>query len=148
VIAPWICHRCPVVCAVTNRRSLPQVAKDSVAASVVVLGIELTNPFPQKFCEVAWLAATMRRDAPGSTARRGRRRSGGATARQSSGLMSGIGEDAEDDAQIESFQLPGADLSAEELAVRVVPKKADEFVCSGCASWFTAARGWQQLRKG
>jgi hypothetical protein len=32
----------------------------------------------------------------------------------------------------ESFELPGADLSDEELSVRVVPKQADEFTCSSC----------------
>ncbi|MEV0946423.1 DUF4193 domain-containing protein [Rhodococcus sp. NPDC049939] len=32
----------------------------------------------------------------------------------------------------ESFELPGADLSGEELSVRVVPKRADEFTCSSC----------------
>ena len=32
----------------------------------------------------------------------------------------------------ESFELPGADLSHEELAVRVVPKKSDEFTCHSC----------------
>lgn len=32
----------------------------------------------------------------------------------------------------DSFELPGADLSNEELSVRVVPKQDDEFVCSQC----------------
>lgn len=32
----------------------------------------------------------------------------------------------------ESLELPGADLSAESLTVRVVPKQADEFTCSRC----------------
>ncbi len=32
----------------------------------------------------------------------------------------------------EFFELPGADLSGEELSVRVVPKQADEFTCSTC----------------
>ncbi len=32
----------------------------------------------------------------------------------------------------ESFELPGADLSHEELAVQVVPKQLDEFTCSSC----------------
>ena len=32
----------------------------------------------------------------------------------------------------ESLELPGADLSGEELAVRVVPKQVDEFACSRC----------------
>lgn len=32
----------------------------------------------------------------------------------------------------ESYELPGADLSDEELMVRVVPKQHDEFTCSSC----------------
>ncbi|MFZ5852036.1 MAG: DUF4193 domain-containing protein [Actinomycetota bacterium] len=32
----------------------------------------------------------------------------------------------------ESFELPGADLSNEELSVRVLPRQADEFTCSHC----------------
>jgi len=32
----------------------------------------------------------------------------------------------------ETLELPGADLSGEELAVRVVPKQDDEFTCSRC----------------
>lgn len=32
----------------------------------------------------------------------------------------------------EGFELPGADLSGEELTVHVVPKQADEFTCSVC----------------
>ncbi|HZK05842.1 MAG TPA: DUF4193 domain-containing protein [Actinomycetaceae bacterium] len=32
----------------------------------------------------------------------------------------------------EGFELPGADLSGEELAVRVLPRQADEFTCSNC----------------
>ncbi|MBO3129565.1 DUF4193 domain-containing protein [Dermatophilus congolensis] len=32
----------------------------------------------------------------------------------------------------EGFELPGADLSNEELTVRVVPKQADEFTCGSC----------------
>ena len=32
----------------------------------------------------------------------------------------------------ESFELPGADLSGEELSVRVVPKQDDEFTCASC----------------
>ena len=32
----------------------------------------------------------------------------------------------------ENFELPGADLSGEELSVRVIPKQADEFTCSSC----------------
>jgi len=32
----------------------------------------------------------------------------------------------------ETFELPGADLSHEELTVRVLPRQADEFTCAGC----------------
>lgn len=38
----------------------------------------------------------------------------------------------EDGDIIDSFDLPGADLSGEELTVRVIPKQADEFTCSNC----------------
>jgi Domain of unknown function (DUF4193) len=37
------------------------------------------------------------------------------------------GEDA-----VESFELPEADPFGEELSVRVIPKQANEFVCSRC----------------
>jgi hypothetical protein len=38
-----------------------------------------------------------------------------------------------DEAELaESLELPGADLSGEELTVRVVPKQVDEFTCSSC----------------
>jgi len=38
-----------------------------------------------------------------------------------------------DEAELaETLELPGADLSGEELTVRVVPKQADEFTCSRC----------------
>ena len=32
----------------------------------------------------------------------------------------------------ENLELPGADLSNEELTVRVLPKQADEFTCGSC----------------
>ena len=32
----------------------------------------------------------------------------------------------------EAFELPGADLSHEELTVRVLPRQANEFTCSSC----------------
>ncbi|EOM78208.1 DUF4193 domain-containing protein [Rhodococcus rhodnii] len=40
--------------------------------------------------------------------------------------------DVDEGETVESFELPGADLSGEELSVRVVPKQADEFTCSSC----------------
>jgi len=32
----------------------------------------------------------------------------------------------------ESLELPGADLSGEEMTVKVLPKQSDEFTCSSC----------------
>ena len=38
-----------------------------------------------------------------------------------------------DEAELaESLELPGADLSGEELTVKVLPKQEDEFTCSSC----------------
>jgi hypothetical protein len=38
----------------------------------------------------------------------------------------------EDPNDVAFFELPGADLSGEELSVTVMPQRADEFVCSSC----------------
>jgi len=40
--------------------------------------------------------------------------------------------DVDDVDAADTFELPGADLSGEELSVRVLPKQADEFTCSSC----------------
>lgn len=40
--------------------------------------------------------------------------------------------DVDETEQAEGFELPGADLSGEELSVRVLPRQADEFTCSKC----------------
>ena len=40
--------------------------------------------------------------------------------------------DVDPDDVAESLELPGADLSNEELSFRVVPRQADEFTCSRC----------------
>lgn len=40
--------------------------------------------------------------------------------------------DVDETESAESFELPGADLSGEELSVRVIPKQADEFTCVSC----------------
>jgi hypothetical protein len=40
--------------------------------------------------------------------------------------------DVDDGDAADSFELPDTDLTGEELTVRVVPKQADEFVCSSC----------------
>jgi hypothetical protein len=45
--------------------------------------------------------------------------------------QSGIVDVDEEDV-VESLELPGADLSGEELTVRVLPRQADEFTCSRC----------------
>ncbi|MGQ0775814.1 MAG: DUF4193 domain-containing protein [Pseudonocardiales bacterium] len=37
-----------------------------------------------------------------------------------------------DESESDNFELPGADLSGEELTVRVLPKQADEFTCASC----------------
>ncbi|OBG35519.1 cytochrome [Mycobacterium alsense] len=38
----------------------------------------------------------------------------------------------EDPNDVLFYELPGADLSSEELSVTVVPQRADEFTCSSC----------------
>lgn len=39
----------------------------------------------------------------------------------------------EDETEVaEGYELPGADLSGEELSVRVLPKQSDEFTCMEC----------------
>ena len=38
----------------------------------------------------------------------------------------------EDPNDVLFFELAGADLSSEELAVTVIPQRADEFTCSSC----------------
>lgn len=44
-----------------------------------------------------------------------------------------LGElDVDEDELAESFELPGADLSGEELSVHVVPMQPDEFWCKRC----------------
>jgi hypothetical protein len=40
--------------------------------------------------------------------------------------------DADETDLAENLELPGADLSNEELSVRVLPRQADEFTCSRC----------------
>ena len=40
--------------------------------------------------------------------------------------------DVDETEQAEGFELPGADLSNEELSVRVLPRQADEFTCASC----------------
>lgn len=40
--------------------------------------------------------------------------------------------DVDETEHAEGFELPGADLSGEELSVRVLPRQADEFTCTSC----------------
>ena len=40
--------------------------------------------------------------------------------------------DAEELAAADSFDLPGADLSGEEIAVEILAAQADEFTCASC----------------
>jgi hypothetical protein len=40
--------------------------------------------------------------------------------------------DIDEEEEAENLELPGADLSGEELSVKVVPKQDDEFTCSRC----------------
>ncbi len=40
--------------------------------------------------------------------------------------------DVDETDQAEGFELPGADLSGEELSVTVIPRQADEFTCTRC----------------
>lgn len=40
--------------------------------------------------------------------------------------------DEDENAAAEEYELPGADLSNEELSVQVVPAQDDEFTCSVC----------------
>jgi hypothetical protein len=51
-------------------------------------------------------------------------------ARRNEKTASVVDEDEADAA--EGYELPGADLSGEELSVRVLPKQADEFMCGVC----------------
>ena len=44
---------------------------------------------------------------------------------------SGVVDEDETEAA-EGFELPGADLSGEELSVRVLPAQQDEFTCTEC----------------
>lgn len=50
-----------------------------------------------------------------------------------SGLAVHPGTDDDDAGEFgELFELPGADLSGEELVVKIIPKQADEFTCTSC----------------
>ena len=40
--------------------------------------------------------------------------------------------DVDEGEDLDAFELPGADLSGEELTVRVIPKQPDEFTCTSC----------------
>lgn len=51
--------------------------------------------------------------------------------RRTAGTQSAVVDEDETEAA-DSFELPGADLSGEELLVRVMPAQADEFTCASC----------------
>ena len=58
--------------------------------------------------------------------------------------------DTDESELAETFELPGADLSNEELSVRVLPRQADEFTCSRCflghhRSQLASERNGQQI---
>ena len=40
--------------------------------------------------------------------------------------------DLDESDAVDSIELPGADLSGEELTMPVIPKQADEFTCTAC----------------
>jgi hypothetical protein len=46
------------------------------------------------------------------------------------GLPARVSDDDPND--VVFFELPGADLSGEELSVMVIPQRPDEFTCSSC----------------
>jgi hypothetical protein len=46
------------------------------------------------------------------------------------GLSTAVVDD--DPSDVHFLELPGADLSGEELSVKVIPQRADEFTCSRC----------------
>lgn len=50
---------------------------------------------------------------------------------RSSNRQSAVVDEDETEAA-EGFELPGADLSDEELQVRVLPAQSDEFTCTSC----------------
>src|SRR5258708_19012386 len=52
------------------------------------------------------------------------------TARRAEARLAVVDVDEAESAEL--FELPGADLSGEELSVRVIPKQANEFTCSSC----------------
>ena len=53
--------------------------------------------------------------------------------------------DIDPDDVAESLELPGADLSNEELSFRVIPRQADEFTCSRCFRCITGV-SWPRTR--
>ena len=56
--------------------------------------------------------------------------------------------DVDESETAESFELPGADLSGEELTVKVLPKQADEFTCASCFLVHHRSRLAQSERRG
>src|SRR3954454_4591336 len=61
--------------------------------------------------------------------------------------------DVDEEDLAENLELPGADLSNEELSVRVLPRQADEFTCSRCflvhhRSQLASDKGGQLIGRG
>ncbi|MFJ7749602.1 DUF4193 domain-containing protein [Arthrobacter sp. NPDC097144] len=56
----------------------------------------------------------------------------GLKAQQRGGAMTAVRDVADETDAIDGFELPGADLSGEELLIKVVPAQADEFTCMSC----------------
>lgn len=51
--------------------------------------------------------------------------------------------DVDETEMAEGFELPGADLSGEEMSVKVVPRQSDEFTCTSCF----LVHHWSQLAR-
>lgn len=56
--------------------------------------------------------------------------------------------EVDENEQAENYELPGADLSNEELSVRVLPRQADEFTCSRCFLVHHRSQLAKQSKKG
>ena len=56
----------------------------------------------------------------------------GLKAQQRGGAMTAVRDVADETDAIDGFELPGADLSGEELIVKVIPRQKDEFICCDC----------------
>lgn len=69
-------------------------------------------------------------DAGGTTGSDGRKQ--GALKIASGSLLTAELVDADELAAADAFDLPGADLSSEEVSVQILAAQADEFTCASC----------------